>query len=212
MWAACGRLSVLPWIFFAQSSWNMDAVPLITPAQPVVFVSGAVHDHGRLFSDDVMRRSHVALRRIQRDHRVPVVIETFGSLGGRTIDDVARRRPRPRSDDGIYILLAGEGRDVAVRFFRDESGGRRTHEEQAAIREAFLVPLRAGDADRALEEGIRSVETMVADWAASGRRSDLAAVILVMSLSGSLATVLAIRHGRSLGADRAGAPVPASER
>ena len=126
MWAAYGSLSVVPWMLFAQASWTTDAVPLITPAQPEVFVSGAVHDHGRLFSDDAKRRSHVALRRIQRDHRVPVVIETFGSLEGRAIDDVARRRPRPLSDDGIYILLVGEERDVAVRLFRDESDGRRT--------------------------------------------------------------------------------------
>jgi hypothetical protein len=210
MWSACGSLSVVPWILFAQASWTTDAVPLITPAQPEVFVSGAVHDHGRLFSDDAERRSHVALRRIQRDHRVPVVIETFGSLEGRAIGDVARRRPRPLSDDGIYILMVGEGRDVAVRFFRDESGGRRTDAEQAAIREAFLVPLRAGDADGSLEQGIRSVETMVAAWAASEPRSDRGTVIFVMSLSGLLAIVLAIRHGRSLRAHRTAAAFPTS--
>jgi uncharacterized protein len=123
---------------------------------------------------------------------------------------VARRRPRPLSDDGIYILLVREERDVVVRFFRDDLGGRRTNLEQAAIREAFLVPLRAGDADRALEQGIRSVETMVAVWAASEPRSDRGTVIFVMSLSGLLATVLAIRPGRRVRAERAGVAVSTS--
>ena len=41
MWAAYGSLSLVPWILFAQASLNMDAVPLITPAQPEVFVSAA---------------------------------------------------------------------------------------------------------------------------------------------------------------------------
>ena len=34
MWASFGSLSVVPWILFAQSSWNMDAVPSYTiPSQ-----------------------------------------------------------------------------------------------------------------------------------------------------------------------------------
>ena len=203
MWASFVGLSVVPWLLFAQSSRVMDAVPVITPGQPEVHVSGAVHDHGRLFGSDAKRRSHAALRRIQRDYRVPVVIETFESLEGRAVDEVARRRPRPLSDDGIYILLAGRDRDVAVRLFRDQPDGRSPKLERAAIREAFLVPLRAGDADGALEGGIRAVETMLADLAASEPRSDRGAVISVATLSGILSILLAIRYrGRDRGGSK----------
>ena len=30
MWASFGGLSIVPWILFAQMSWDMNAVPVIT--------------------------------------------------------------------------------------------------------------------------------------------------------------------------------------
>src|SRR3954454_1979192 len=106
MWASFGSLSVLPWILFAQSSWNMDAVPVITAAQPSSEVTVEVRDRAGVFGRDAERRAREALSRIHRKHRTPVRIETIGSLDGAWIADVARQRARMAGAEQLYILVA----------------------------------------------------------------------------------------------------------
>jgi hypothetical protein len=190
MSASFGSFSFLPWILFAQLTSPSGEGPFITPGQAEVHLTAAIHDHGGVFGEGARRRAHAALRRIQRDRRVPVVVETFKSLRGRSIDEVARRRPRPLSDDGIYILVAGLERDVSVRLFRDTPFDGPSGLDPTAIREAFLGPLRAGDADAALDQGIRAIKESVGSQSEAGRNPVVSASILV----GILAALFTIRH------------------
>ena len=57
MWASFGSLSVVPWILFAQSSWNMDAVPIITAPQPSIQATVEVRDRAGVFGSDAERRA-----------------------------------------------------------------------------------------------------------------------------------------------------------
>src|SRR6478752_4978532 len=94
MWASFGRLSVVPWILFAQSSWNMDAVPVITAAQPWSEVTVEVRDRAGVFGRGAERRAREVLQRVHRKHRIPVLVETVKSLEGAWIADVAQQRGR----------------------------------------------------------------------------------------------------------------------
>ena len=117
-------LSIVPWILFAQMSPDMSAVPAITATPPSSRVVVEVRDRAGAFSHGAEQRAGKALWQRWRDHRIPVLIETIGSLGGEAIDDTARRRARRAGAEGIYILVAGRERDVAVVLGRHKTGRR----------------------------------------------------------------------------------------
>ena len=162
MWVSLDNLSIVPWILFAQMSPDMSAVPAITATPPSSRVVVEVRDRAGVFSHGAERRARKALWQRWRDHRIPVLIETIDSLGGEAIDDAARRRARRAGAGGIYILVAGRERDVAVVLGRHKTDGRPSDADRATIREAFLGPLRADDADGGLEQGVQAIGTTLA--------------------------------------------------
>ena len=193
MWASFGSLSVVPWILFAQSSWNMDAVPVITAAQPSSEVTVEVRDRAGVFGRGAERRAREALRRVHREHRIPVLIETIKSLDGAWIADVAQRRGRMAGAEQLYILVAGSERDVGVIAARHGPASRLTDQQRESIRRAFLGPLQAGEADEALEQGVRAIGTTLDSAAASrpklsGRDALISVTILVAALAVLLAS------------------------
>jgi uncharacterized membrane protein YgcG len=193
MWASFGSLSVVPWILFAQSSWNMDAVPVITAAQPSSEVTVEVRDRAGVFGRGAERRAGEALRRIHRDHRIPVLIETIESLDGAWIADVAQRRGRMAGPDRLYILVAGSERDVGVIAARHGPASRLTDQQRESIRRAFLGPLQAGEADGALGQGVRAIGATLDSAAASrpklnGRDALISVTIVVAALAVLLAS------------------------
>ena len=215
MWASFVSLSVVPWILFAQSSWNMDAVPVITAAPPPSESSVAVRDRGEVFSRGAERRAQEALGRVYRRHGTPVLIETRKSLDGAWIADVARRQGRMAGAQQLYILAAGDERDVGVIAARRGPASRLTDQQRETIRRAFLGPLQAGEADEALAQGVRAIGTTL-DAAASrpasvGRDALIAVAILLASLAVLLASRIwewsGVRSGRRHGASD-GASVP----
>src|SRR3954451_17697268 len=124
MWASFGSLSVVPWILFAQSSWNMDAVPVITAAQPPPEVTVEVRDRAGVFGRGAARRAREVLRRVHREHRFPVLVETVDSLQGAWIADVAQQRARLAGADQFYVLVVGKAQEVGVIAARYGPGSR----------------------------------------------------------------------------------------
>ena len=216
MWGSFGSLSVVPWILFAQSSWNMDAVPVITAAQPSSESRVGVRDPGEVFSRDAERRAREVLARVYRRHGTPVVIETVKSLDGAWVADVARRHGRMARPQQLYILVAADERDVGVIAARLGPATRLTDQQRATIRAAFLGPLQAGDADEALVQGVRAIGTTL-DAAASGpgpggRGTQIAVAILLVAALAALVVSQAwdwpvVRGGLRRGAS-GGGPVP----
>src|SRR3954453_22082630 len=103
MWASFGSLSVVPWILFAQSSWNMDAVPVITATQPSSKVTVEVRDRAGVFGRGAERRAREALQRGHPEHRFPGPAAAIESLEGGWIADVAQQRGRPARADQLYV-------------------------------------------------------------------------------------------------------------
>lgn len=162
MCARFGSLCVLPWILFAQMSWDMSAAPILTAASSTYEVPPEINDRNNVFNQHLKQGARKALRTIRYAHRVPILVETVASLEGEPIDVAAQRRARPLGGDGIYILVANRDRDVAVVLGRNKARGLLTEPDQAAIRKAFLGPLRAGNADGGLEQGVQTIETTLA--------------------------------------------------
>jgi len=186
MVAIFGSLSVVPWILFAQSSWNMDAVPVITAVSPSPEGMAEVWDRAEVFGRGAEQRAREALRRIHREHRIPVRIETIRSLDGAWIADVARRRSQTVATDQLYILVAGSEREVGVIAARLGPARRLTDRERESIRRAFLGPLQAGEADGALEQGVRAIGATLDPVARPGlnlnSRDNIIAVTLAMAI------------------------------
>jgi uncharacterized membrane protein YgcG len=196
MWESFGSLSVVPWILFAQMSWDMSAVPVITAAPPPTEVAAEVRDRGEVFSRAAERRAQEALRRIHRDYRIPVSIETIKSLDGAWIADVAGRRARAADADQLYILVAGSERDVGVIAARHGPASHLTDQQRETIRRAFLGPLQAGETDGALEQGVRAIGTTLADPATAEPKSEVWGLLIAMTLLlGFWAVVYAARIG-----------------
>jgi uncharacterized membrane protein YgcG len=196
MGVSLGSLSVVPWLLFAQMSWDMSAVPAITATPPSSRVVAEILDRGGVFSHGAERRARKALRQMWRDHPIPVLIETIDSLGKEAIDNAARRRAGWVGTVGIYILVAGRERDVAVVLGRHKTDGRPSDADRAAIREVFLGPLRADDADGGLEQGVWAIGTTLAA-AAKPNSGVWNALISVSALLGLLVVVLATRKGQA---------------
>src|SRR3954452_12048610 len=107
MLALFGCLSVVPWILFAQMSWSMDAVPVITVPPPSHEAAAEVRDRAGVFGRGAGRRAREDLGRIHHRHTAPVLIEAIESLDGAWVADVARRRARMAGAEHLYILVAG---------------------------------------------------------------------------------------------------------
>lgn len=188
MWASFGSLSVVPWILFAQSSWNLDAVPVITAVQPSSKVTAEVRDRAGVFGRGAERRAREVLQRVHREHRFPVLVETVESLEGAWIADVARRRGRLAGADRFYVLVAGGEREVGVLAARRGPASRLTDQQRERVRLAFLGPLQAGEADRALEQGVQALAAALDPAATpepklSGRDALASVSILVAALA-----------------------------
>jgi uncharacterized protein len=186
MWASFGSLSVVPWILFAQSSWNTDAVPVIIAAQPASEVRLEVRDRAEVFGLGAERRAREALRRIHSEYRIPVQIEAIESLDGAWIADVAQRRGRMAGADQLYILVAGNEREVGVIAARRGPASRLTDQQRESIRRAFLGPLQAGQADGALEQGVRALGATLdpapASWRILQGRDTLISVTIIVAV------------------------------
>src|SRR3954452_5728309 len=197
MWASFGSLSVVPWILFAQSSWNMDAVPVITAAQPSIEVTVEVRDRAGVFGSKAERQAREVLQRVHREHRFPVLVETVESLGGAWIADVAQRRSRRAGADQFYVLVAGREREVGVIAARHGPASRLTDQQRESIRQAFLGPLQAGEADGALEQGVRALAATLDSDATSGPKLGGRDVLISVTILLAAFAVLLVSQTRA---------------
>jgi uncharacterized membrane protein YgcG len=139
MLASFRSMSVVPWILFAQASSMMDYVPSITATQPKpTRAAGEIRDRGGVFGRAAVLRAQEALGEVYRRQRIPVQVETVRSLDGAWIADVAQRRATSAGADRLYILVAGEEREVGIVGARHGPASRLTDQQRETIRRSFL--------------------------------------------------------------------------
>jgi uncharacterized membrane protein YgcG len=189
-----GRLLVVPWILFAQATWTMDAVPAITAVQPQgIEAVVEVRDRSDVFSIGAKRRARKALQGTRRGYRTPIVIETVRSLDGAWIADVAQRRARMVGADRLYILVAGNERDVGVVGARHGPVRRLTDQQRETILRSFLAPLQAGKPDEAIDHGVRAIGEMLDAAAIKSELGVRDALISITMVLASLALLFTSR-------------------
>jgi len=159
MMAFFGSLAVIPWILYAQASWMMDAVPSVSSGSVQEFQAALeIRDSGEILGAKTVQGVRQAQRDFDRRSRVPVLVETVRTLDRAWIADVAQRRARAFESDRLYILLAGDEREVGVVGARRGPASRLTDQQRETIRRAFLEPLQIGKPDEAVERGVREID------------------------------------------------------
>lgn len=195
MWKSFASQLVVPWILFAQGPSMMDYVPVVSGAPPPAEAGAGVHDSADIFGSQASRQARKDLGRIHRESLVPVRIETVHSLDGARVAKVAGRRARSIEARQLSILMARDERDVEVVAARRGPASRLGDQQREQIRRAFLAPLQAGDADAALESGIRAIGAALESSPVSGR--GLVGGDAFFTITSILAALLALSVSRS---------------
>lgn len=159
LWASFGSLSVVPWILFAQSSWNMETIPSILEASRTFEARPEIRDRAEVFDLKAARQLLETSRQANRKSQIPIHVETVKSLDGAWIADVARQKARTVRAGQLYVLVAVDERDVGVISAREGLASRLSDQDRGRIRRAFLGPIQVGEFDLALEQGVRTIVT-----------------------------------------------------
>lgn len=123
--------------------------------------SAALRDEAEMFGPETRARVRETLERIEKQHHVPIRIETIESLEGEAIAAEAPSRARRSGGTGIYILLSRKETKLQIlvsRDFRDRIPQPAIQE----IRDTFLAGFRAGDFDQGLIRGVQAIDTSLA--------------------------------------------------
>jgi glc operon protein GlcG len=150
------------------------------PAPP-----SAIRDEAHLFGAEAIKKALGELERIEAERHVPVLIETLESLQGQEIDPAATRIARQWGKRGVIVLIAKQERKVEP-LRHPQLDAVMTKEDLHTIREAFVEGLRRGNADAALESGVRVISEVLTKAAKEGRA--------VPSGGGGAAEVLVMRN------------------
>jgi hypothetical protein len=149
-----------------------------------------------------VRQAREALQGVRHTHGTTVVIETVETLAGERIDDEARRlarsHPHPLPPGALYILVDGLDQDAAVFVNPGAARGREVSPaDRAAIRGAFVEPLRAGEPDQGLEKGIQAITSTLDHLATTRPRSGLGGALVSAAVLLGLGVLLLIDRFRA---------------
>jgi glc operon protein GlcG len=130
-------------------------------AAPTHRARSEVRDEAGMFGPQAVARVRKQIEQIERDYRIPILIETIEALRGQTIDDAATRRARQTAGEGIFILAAR--RDRRIEVLVSEAFTRLVPDEKRlAIRAAFIEGFKQGNYDEGLERGVQMIEKVLA--------------------------------------------------
>lgn len=116
-----------------------------------------VRDLAGMFDRETVRKAREQLDKIEREHKVPVVIETIDSLNGEPVNDVAERREREGGGQAIYVLIARDNRRISRVLVPRRLAGRLPESRLAEVRDAFIAEFKKSDFDAGLESGITAL-------------------------------------------------------
>lgn len=122
----------------------------------------AIRDEAGMFDPDVVRKAQRALEQLEREARIPVIIETVESLRGESIREAALQRARRSGGHGVYILIARRDREISPPLYRRELEDRLPEPRRVAIRQAFIEAFQKGEFDRGLEQGVAALRAALA--------------------------------------------------
>jgi glc operon protein GlcG len=156
-----------------------------------------IRDTAGIFSAGAIEKAKTQLVKIERDSRIPTIIETIDSLGGDTIDAAARRHASRSAGRGIFILIAARDAKLEVlasREFEDVVD----RSQRQVIRDAFIAEFRHKKFNEGLEQGVQAIARVAAKAdVPSIKRPQLArpeGIAYPSPGQGAAASALVLRH------------------
>ena len=144
------------------SRWIFALPWLLASAAAPALEAASIKDGAGMFSPDATRDALDHLKRIEREHDLPVTIETIDSLDGQPLDAVTRDLAKRSGTEGIFILIPKSDNKIEVISSKvfDRSI---TRPRRLAIRDAFIEPFKKRDFDAGLTAGVRAIDRNVAE-------------------------------------------------
>ncbi|MDE2506026.1 MAG: TPM domain-containing protein, partial [Planctomycetota bacterium] len=145
---------------------------LLAVGMPAWAASG-VRDNGGMFSPAAIRKAEEALDAIERDHHVPVLIETIDSVGDRKINELALELDKKSGRQGIFILMAKAEHLMSNTLVASETVKKFGVDEdhRKAIRDAFLDEFKKKDFDGGLLRGVEAIDHVLSRSVRKSRAS-----------------------------------------
>jgi uncharacterized protein GlcG (DUF336 family) len=120
-----------------------------------------IRDEAEMFRAPAVAKARRLVEEIDREHRVPVHVDTVDELGGKTIDEVAVQRAEKLGIEGVFVLAAR--RDHKIEVLVSKPFARLIPEDKRlAIRAAFIDGFKQGNYDEGLERGLLAIEKTLA--------------------------------------------------
>lgn len=160
------------------------AAPLLLLLAALPSAAAEVRDPAGMFSPAAVRKADTTLERLEREQRVPVLIETVESLReaatpeeqkrwasenkNRVIELLAERRDRDWGNHGVYILLSKRDHVISNVLVKGSLAGRLDASRRKAVRDAFIGPFRDERFDEGLTAGVQALESALSSSQARG--------------------------------------------
>ena len=109
-----------------------------------------------MFDADAIAAAQEKLERIERETKIPIVIETIETLQRESIDEEADRLARELGFPGIFTIIARKERRVDVVASQKYQAAL-AKKRREAIRSAFIAGFRHQDFDEGLRLGVAAI-------------------------------------------------------
>ena len=139
------------------------ALPLLLATSITSAQAASVRDSAGMFSPEAVRQAQAKLDRIERESKVPILIETVESLPEAAnlkppekrslINDVATRRAR-ESGQGVYLLISKDDHLISNVLTRKQLASRLPSNVRLNIRDAIAANFKKGDFDAGLNHAV----------------------------------------------------------
>ncbi len=124
------------------------------------YPEAAIRDDAKLFDPWAVRQAKSLLERTEREHRIPILIETIESLPqGESIGEASLKRARASGFNGVYVLISKNDHTMEVRDYKSFLDENR----RCAILVAFTSNFKTNGSNAGLVEGAKAIEKAVAE-------------------------------------------------
>lgn len=153
------------------------ALPLLLATSITSAQAASVRDSAGMFSPEAVRQAQAKLDRIERESRIPVLIETVESLPEAAnlkppekrslINDEATRRAR-NSGQGVYLLISKDDHLISNVLTRRQLTSRLPLNVRQNIHKAIASEFQRGDFDAGLNQGVDAIGRALAGGPMAG--------------------------------------------
>jgi glc operon protein GlcG len=117
-----------------------------------------VKDEAGIFGAEAKKKAQEELEKVARERKVPIVIETVNSLGGREINEEAARRFGRAGESGVYLLISKEDRKLSRLQVGDRLAAAIPERARESVRNALVEHFGRRDFDGGLERAAKVLD------------------------------------------------------